>query len=288
MSGLVLHWSMANSGDSLGSVGWTLEHGGGWPGFIDRHVRPAIDWCRASNVTPVLLIHHPFGQYTQEPMHLDGWDYAKAADAKWLLNDFATLDGWLSVTGEVKVYGYVGGADLTPRLRDLPPATLRAMIVRNLKPLRDAGFRGVYVDYAENAIVHEFHGVNAAQSNRRSVDVITLAVADAMFPDQAGVEAAPRAFPAFRSLWRRNVIAADATWQHRYGPNGRNPNHAILGYDKSVLKGTIWRTLNYSDDAAATVAAARAILADGHTPCVYSQPLIAAGVRAKDIVEASR
>ncbi len=284
MTQLVLHWSMANSGDSLGSIGWDLERDG-WPGFIAKHVRPALLWCRASGVTPALLIHHPFGQYTQEPMHLDGWDYALAADANWLLNNFSSLTGWQSVTREVKVYGYVGGADLTPRLRDLPPAELRRMVMRNLRPLADAGFRGVYVDYAENAICHEYKGINAAQSNCRSVDVITLAVADRMFPEPCGIEAAPRAFPAFRSLWGRNVIAGDDTWQHRYGPTNRNPNHAALGYDRGVLTGSVWRTLNYSDDAAGTVQAARAIAAEGCVPCVYSQPLIRAGVKASELLE---
>ncbi len=280
---LVVHWSIANAGQQLGSVGWVNEPGG-WPQFIADHVKPAVAWCRASGVKPVILIHHPFGQYTQEPMHLDGYDYAKAAGATWLTNSFATLDGWKSVTVDVPCYAYVGGCDLTPRLRDLPPPELRTMILRNLQPLKDAGFRGIYIDYAENAITNEHYGVNAAQSNRRSVDTILVAIADKLFPEPCGVEAAPRAFPVFKPLWTRNIVALDAEWQHRYGPVGRNPNYAGLGYNRSVLTGKVWRTLHYSDDAAATVAAAKAIAADGCTPAVFSQPLIRAGVKASDLL----
>jgi len=68
-------------------------------------------------------------------MHIDGFDYANAAGATWLTDDFATAKGWKSVTKDVPCYAYLGGVHLTTRLRYLPPDELGAMIRRNLQPL---------------------------------------------------------------------------------------------------------------------------------------------------------
>ena len=283
---LVLQWSISNAGNDdgpcFGSVGWNIRRDG-WAGFIAKCVEPAIAWCEASGIKPDILIHHAFGQFGSEDMHLDAWDYANGV-APWLTNGFATKDGWLSVTKRVDVFGYVGGVDLTPRLRNLPPAELIATIRRNLKPYKAAGFKGVFVDYAENAIPHPFtHPTIANQSARRSLDTLVLEIADDMFPCVTGVESSPRGFPQFAGLWHRPVVMKEGQYQSRFGPN-RHKNWDALGYHREKLTAPFWRTLDYSDDVPATVAAAKAIAADGDVACVCPAPLIREGVAAKDLL----
>lgn len=277
---LTLQWPIAYSGTDPRGVGWGLMDGG-WPKFIDRHVKPALEW--ASGVAVSILIHHPFGQ-VGDPMYLDGYDEARESGARWLTNNFATAKGWKQITKDTPVYGYLGGVDLTPRLRNLPTAERCAMTARNLKPLADAGFRSVYLDYAENAIFWPFKGVNATQSNEPSKDVLTLAIADDMFPERAGIEAMPRAFPEFEHLWNRKCVLQETVYQHRYGPN-RHGNWDALGYHRALIADPLWRTLPYSDDAPATVAAAQAIAADGDVACICPAPLIRAGVKASELFD---
>jgi hypothetical protein len=283
---IVLNWSIANAGNDdgpcYGSVGWNIRRDG-WAGFIAKHVEPAIAWCEASGIKPDILIHHAFGQYGSEDMHLDAWDYANGV-APWLTNGFATKDGWLSVTKRVDVFGYVGGVDITPRLRNLPAAELIATIRRNLKPYKSAGFKGVFVDFAENAIPHPFTNPTIpSQTTRRSLDTLVLEIADDMFPMPAGVESSPRRFPEFSHLWKRLCVMTDEQYQHRYGAN-RHTEWKALGYDRSVLSPPFLRTLPYSDDTSATVAAAKAIAADGDVACICPAPLIRAGITAKELL----
>lgn len=277
---LTLQWPIAYSGTDPRGVGWGLVDGG-WPKFIDRHVKPALEWAKGIEIA--LLFHHLFGQ-RGDPMYLDGLDEARRERATWLTNNLATANGFMRITNEVPCYGYFGGIDLTPRLRRQSTADRCAITARNFKPLADAGFRGVFIDYAENAITKPFHGINAAQSNEPSKDVLTLAIADDMFPERTGVEATPRAFPEFRHLWDRNCVLQESTYQHRYGPN-RHGNWKALGYDRSVITGKVWRTLPYSDDVPATVAQAKAIAADGDVAAICPAPLIRAGVKASELVE---
>jgi hypothetical protein len=286
---LVLWWNIANSGHDFGSVGW-VKRDGGWPRFIREHIKPAIDWCRASGVEPIIFIHHPWGQYSEvtfkeggsfwEPMHLDGWDYAKAANAKWLINDFATETGWKPITREVKCYGYVGGVNLTPRLRNLPPAELAATIRRNLKPFAEAGFRGMYVDAAAVAIAHAFVGVNVNQSSGRSLDTLTLEIADAMFPERTGVEGPPRAQVNFAPLHSRNFTAMEHHFRSMFDPTKRPANYKDLGYDRNVLKGKAWRLLTYGQT---TLEDAQAIVREGDVPGVIAVKLMSEGVKASDV-----
>ena len=275
---LVLQWPIAYSGNDARGVGWDLENGG-WPKFIATKVRPAIEWANASNVEVAILIHHPWGQ-EGDPMRIDGYDQARAAGARHLTNEFRS---WKQITKEVRCYGYVGGVDLTPSLRSRSTGERAEIICRNLKPFADAGFRGVYIDAAENAIYQPFVGVNERQSASRSLDVLTMAIADDMFVESCGIEATPRAFPVFKHLWPRDCVLQESTYQNRYGPN-LHANWKALGYDRSVLAGKLWRTLDYSDDVPATVAQAKAIAADGDVPCVCPAPLIRAGVRASELV----
>lgn len=280
---LVLNWEIAYSGDNPGQTGWNLTDGG-WPRFIERHVRPAIKWADESGVRVAILIHHPWGQWQSgERMTIDAIDRSKA-EARFLPYDFATAKSWKHITKEVDCWGYFGGADVDERVRNLPTAERCALIIRNLKPLADAGFKGVFIDAAENAIAVPFVGVNARQSADPSVDRLTLAIADDMFPERTGIEATPRAFPEFEHLWNRRCVIQESTYQHRYGPN-RHANWQALGYDRSVLTGKVWRTLPYSDDVAATVEAARAIAAEGDAPCISPQPLIRQGVKASEVVQ---
>ena len=281
---IVLNWEIANSGPDFGSVGWGLRESG-WSGFIDQHVEPALEWCAESGVTPAILIHHPFGMYASEDMAIDGWDYAQAADAKWLTNNFATKEGWHRLTKRVDCFAYLGGVDLTPRLRDLPPAELGATIRRNLKPLKLAGFRGVYIDYAENAISHPFSHPSSPAYARRSLDTLVLEIADSIFAERTGIESTPRAFRQFQPLFDRPVVLKDSQYRHRYDPAVRHKEFQALGYDRSVLTGKVWRTLPYSDTVKETIAAARAISAEGDVPCVSPQPLVRAGVKAGELLE---
>jgi hypothetical protein len=278
---LVLNWEIAYSGTNPGQTGWNLTDGG-WPKFIERHVKPALKWADGLDVA--ILIHHPWGQWQSgDAMTIDAIDRSKA-DARFLTREFATLNGWKAITKEVDCYGYFGGADVDERVRKLPTAERCAMIARNLKPLADAGFKGVFIDATENAIAVPFVGVNARQSAQPSVDMLTLAIADDMFPERAGIEATPRAFPEFKHLWDRRCVLQESTYQHRYGPN-RHANWQALGYDRSVLTGKVWRTLPYRDDVKETIAAARAISSEGDVPCVSPQPLVRAGVEASELVE---
>ena len=61
-----------------------------------------------------------------------------------------------------------------------------------------------------------------------------------------------------------------------------------LGDDRSVLTGKVWRTLPYSDDVKATVEAAKAIAAEGDVACVCPQPLVQAGVGARELLEGGK
>jgi hypothetical protein len=297
---IMLAWSIANSGTDLGAT--RVEMRDGWPTFIEDYVVPAIEWARESDVEPCIVIQHPFGQYSWEDddaMALDGYDYAVAAGAKWLTNDFATSRSWKPITADVQVYAYVGGVHLTPRLRDLPPAELRAMIIRNLKPLKDAGFRGVFVDFGENAITHPFaFGGNPdhAQSMTRSADSILLEVADSMFTADAGIEAAPRNFAEFVPLHDRDCFAFDEEWRFRYGGftseqctqygyRERNTNHVALGYNRSVLTGKAYRTLGYEDDPTDTLALAKLIVSEGDIPAFNPLPFILNDIPASEVVE---
>jgi hypothetical protein len=300
MSILVLNWEIANSGNSLGSIGWSLEANGGWPAFIEDHVQPAIDWAEASNITPRILIHHPFGLYStdddDDAMHLDGWDFAKAAGATWLTSNFSTSTAWRSITSDYQCFAYVGGVHLTQRLRNLPADELATTIRRNLKPLVAAGFRGVYVDYAENAIANPFtHPTISAQSVGRSRDTILLEIADSLFTARTGVEAAPRDFDEFTELYDRNIVASDSVWRHRYGGftsqqiidygyGERNVNYVALGYDRSVLTGNVWRTLPYSDDTTTTAELSQLIATEGDIPAISPQPFITQDVAASEVL----
>ncbi len=277
---LVLNWEIAYSGTNPGQTGWNLTDGG-WPKFIERHVRPALDWCKASGVKPAILIHHPWGQWQSgERMTIDAIDRSRL-DARFLPYDFATAKGWKAITKDVDCYAYLGGADVDERVRGLSTAERTALIIRNLKPLADAGFKGVFIDATENAIAVPFKGVNQRQDAQPSVDRLTLAIADDMFPERTGIEATPRAFPEFKHLWDRRCVLQETTYQHRYGAN-RHANWQALGYDRSVLTGKVWRTLPYRDDVKETIAAARAISAEGDVPCVSPQPLVKAGVEGSD------
>lgn len=300
MTQLVLNWEIANSGNSFGSIGWNLEANGGWPAFIENHVTPAIEWCEASNITPRILIHHPFGLYSNDDdsdnMHLDGYDFAVGAGVKWLTNNFSTSTAWRAITSTYQCFAYVGGVHLTQRLRNLPAAELAATIRRNLKPLVSAGFRGIYVDYAENAIANPFtHPTVSAQSVDRSRDTVLLEIADSMFTARTGVEAAPRDFSAFSELWDRNIVAQDTTWRHRYGGftpeqiieygyGERNANYEALGYDRSVLTGNVWRTLPYSDDTETTAELSQLIATEGDVPAISPQPFIQQSVAASELL----
>ena len=164
----------------------------------------------------------------------------------------------------------------------MPTAERCVMTTRNLKPIADAGFRGVYIDAAENAIYEKFVGVNAAQSNEPSKDVLTLAIADDMFPERTGIEAAPRAFPKFMHLRDRNCVLQETVYQHRYGVD-KHVNWNALGYHRDTIIGDMWRTLPYSDDTAATVSAAKTIAADGDVACICPAPLIRAGISANEL-----
>lgn len=282
---LVLGWSIANSGPDIGSTREEMRDG--WPAFIKKYVLPGVEWAKEAGIEPAIYIAHPFGQYAtqaDDAMHLDGWDYAKAAGATHLTNNFATDKGWKQLTDKVPCYAYLGGVHLTARLRDLPPAELAATIRRNLKPIADAGFRGVYIDWAENAIVHPFrHETIASQSTGRSLDAITLEIADGMFPERTGVESAPRSFKDFRLLWSRNVVLEESQWQHRFGAS-RHREFKALGYDRSKLTGRMWRTLDYRDDPASTLEQARAVIADGDVPVLNPLPFIVNGVKASELV----
>jgi len=278
MTKLVLQWPIAYSGTDPRGVGWGLMDGG-WPKFIDRHVKPALEWAKGVEVK--ILIHHPWGQ-EGDPMRIDGYTKAKEAGATWLTNEFATNRGWKRITSDYDCRVYLGGVDLTPYLSWIPTATRCEVIIENLRPIDRAGFRGVYIDAAENAITKPFNGVNEAQSNKPSKDVLTLAIADDMFPERTGIEAAPRAFPEFAHLWDRDCVMQETVYQHRYGDN-RHGNWKALGYGIEVLTGIIWRTLPYSDDTTATVASAKQIAADGDVACICPAPLIRAGISANEL-----
>lgn len=275
---LTLEWSLANSGKEYGSVGWSLKDVG-WEGFINAQVIPALDWCDATDVTPTILIHHAFGQYF-DPMHLDAWDYAYASGYSWLTQQFR--EAWKTLIGtRCKYFAYVGGVQLLPRLTTLPWNELNQLITRNLRPYQRAGFSGVYVDAAENAIAHAHVGVNEAQSCPRSLDQLLLAHADRMFPEPAGIEAAPRSFSIFEPLWGRNLVLQDSTWLSRYDPELRHGSWDALGYHREVLTGTVWRTIPFNDSSA--VEKAVAIAEDDCIAAVSPGPLIDDDVEASDL-----
>lgn len=299
---VMLTWSIANSGNDIGST--RREMRDGWPTFIEDYVRPGVAWARESGVAPNVLVMHPFGQYStqsDDAMAIDGWDYAKAAGATWLTNDFATARAWKTVAADVDCYAYLGGAYLTDRLRDLPPPEFRAMVIRNLKPIKDAGFKGVLIDYAENAITHPFVNPNYppghVQHHGRSVDSIILEIADSMFPRDTGVEAAPRGFSTFQYLWPRDCIAYDPTWRLRYGGftseqitlygyGTRDTNHVALGYDRGVLTGRIIRTLDYEDNPTPrTIPLARLIIGEGDVPAFNPLPFISNDIPASELTD---
>jgi hypothetical protein len=280
MTQLVLNWEIAYSGTSPGQTGWGLVDGG-WPKFITQHIKPALNW--ASGIPVAILIHHPWGQWQPGThMSIDAIDRSRA-EARFLTRSFATLNAWKTIAKQVPCYAYLGGADIDQRVRNLPTSERTALIIRNMKPLADAGFKGVYIDYAENAIAVPFAGVNLNQSAEPSCDRLTLAIADDMFPEPAGVEAAPRAFPEFTHLWKRDIVAQNTLWAHRFGTN-RHANWKALGYDRSVLTGNVWRTLPYSDDVEATAQAAKLISAEGDIPCISPHPFIAQGMAASEVL----
>jgi len=300
---LVLNWSIANSGRGIGRTGWNIDEG--WPTFIEDHVRPGIKWCEQSGVKPVILILHAFGQW-DDVMHIDGWDFAKQENVAFLLEDFATDAGWKSITKDYDCYAYVGDIRLVDRLRDLPEAKLEEMVRRNLQPYADAGFKGIYVDCSENAITEPYVGITPRHSSEPSIDVLLLKVADEMFPERTGVEAAPRNFPPFKDLHSRNVIIRDPTFRHRfggftpeqdakfvwhnetekktrrYGP--RHSHAAALGWpNRDYLTGTVLRTLTYRDGPQMNMELARAIAAEGDVACVSPQLFIQEKIKASDL-----
>ena len=294
MADLVLTWTIANSGTSPGSVGWNLEETG-WTGFIQDKVEPAIAWCEATGVTPTILLLNPFGAYYDEDVRINAWDYANSYGLRYLTNNFSKRGGWLSVTSRVDCYFYTGGLDLTDHLRDMSPIDQASLIRRNLKPYQQAGFKGGYIDYAENAIPHPYLTENDTGYARRSVDSMLLYLGDTLFDEPMGIEAAPRAFSSFNMLWDRKLVAEDTVWRHRYGGfdagqiatygyGTRNSNHVALGYDRSVLTGEVWRTLPYSDDAETTKELAQLIVGEGDVAAVSPAPLITAGILASDLV----
>jgi hypothetical protein len=294
-----LHWSAAYSSTTHPTgVGWGLPDGG-WPKFIETQILPAIEWAQSCGHTPQFVIHHPFNQFHKETgspnMHLDGWDFAIAAGQKFLTNGFKTKSGFLSVTDRFNFYGYAGGLDPDPRTKNMTLRQRVDLTLRNLKPFADAGFKGMYIDVAENAIHETFISPFTSRQNCPvSVDTVTLALCDDMFEATTGVEAAPRAFPEFAHLWQRPVMIQDEEYVFRFGSpiqealkirfkyRGQNTNYKGLGYDASKLprgQGAVVRTVDYRDNVEDTISLINAIVADGHTPGFNPYPFIKQGVK---------
>lgn len=294
-----LHWSAAYSGPAgTNEVGWGLPNGG-WPVFIRSQIIPAIEWAQSCGHTPMFTIHHPFGQYhdlTGCPnQHIDGYDYAKQVGRKYLTNGFSTKTGFKRVTSDFNFYGYVGGLDPDPRLKAKPLAERVAITLRNVKPFVDAGFAGMFVDVAENAINKPFVSkFTPRQNSDKSVDCTTLALLDELFPHETGVEAAPRAFDVFAPLQDRPIHIMNEEYVFRFGSKyeaelkkrfkyrGRNSNHVALGYDATTLPygpDKVIRTIEYSDNVKDSIDLIGTIVEDGHVPGFNPQPFIKQGVK---------
>lgn len=286
MNKIILYWPIAYSGNGSTpfSVGWDLEKTG-WKTFVSSKILPAIAWAEQQKLKYTILLMHPFNQYngSNEAMHLDGYDLSKRLERKKLTTGFTSAFKNLACP---KV-AYLGGMELTPRLKNLPPRQKPVAIYRNVQSIWNSGFERIFLDYAENAITYPFKSPNPVQSAPRSCDAFTLAYLDELFPKLTGIEAAPRAFPQFSHLWNRDIIMQDTVYQHRYGGlnnwrdyeqefnyGPRHGSYVELGYDRSVLKGEIWRTLPYSDNLNAIRALATNIWNQGDVPAICPAPFM--------------
>ena len=294
-----LHWSIGGSGTNPGHTGWNLINGG-WPRFIREQIIPAIEWAQSCGHTPQFVIHHAFGCWEQptEPMRITGWEEANAAKATFLTRDFSSKQGFPKVTDRYSFYGYAGGLDLTEGLKWASIDNQVQTIIRNLRPYQKAGFAGMYIDAAENAINKPFkHPFNSRQNTPASVDCITLAIADAMFPQETGIEAVPRNYTEFVPLRQRPVMLLDEEYVFRYGSKneellkskygyrGRNTNWQGLGYTIRPDSRTV-RTIPWffdgdpanTDDTDRAAELIHMIAEDGHIPGFNPYPFISQGV----------
>lgn len=290
---LALWYNLANSSPTEpGSVGQHLRSIG-WYGFVEQRVKPAIAWCEASGVTPVIELHLAFGQWV-DPMHLDNYDYALAAGARWLTDCF--VRAWRPIAARYQCVGYVGSVDVHPRLTMQPAAQLAETIRRNVRPFLEAGFGQIACDATSDAITHGPYDVVdpsvidprtkrplVVATIPRSLNAFQLEVIDAMgFPLRTAIEAAPRKFREWQDLATRDVWIIEDTYQNSFGKN-QHGRSAVLGYGtRDHLTGRVYR-MCHGDSAQSQLAKARQIVADGDVAAVQADYFLQAGIGAQEI-----
>ncbi|MBI4372204.1 MAG: hypothetical protein HY585_00565 [Candidatus Omnitrophica bacterium] len=123
------------------NVGWAIKKIG-WKGFIEKYIKPQIDW----GVRRIVL-HNPFGTLPGEIMQLDQLLHAKESGLTWLYEGFA--EAWRPYTsGEyggppIEVIAYVGYADGDRDFKILrrgpDPNAWEDRAWQSLQPILDAG-----------------------------------------------------------------------------------------------------------------------------------------------------
>jgi hypothetical protein len=268
---------------------------GGAPDFLKndgwvKHVKaiqPQLDWAGPD---AGILIINAFGYWSKEGMEIDSYDLAVKAGNKWQYERFA--EAWQPVSKKHRLIAHVGNLDWHPRILAMPPGEQIALIKRNLKPYKDAGFHGICLDSSSDAILTEYKlpgKLPAGGLRRRTVQSTALDVIDAMgFQQRTAIEPTPRRFAPWKDLATR-----DSFIQEEYFQQIHTQKHTEdIGYGpmyQSWIKGRVHRTLQpatFGDDPARLLARAKEIIDAGDVPVVPAWFLMNAGYKPADFLEA--
>lgn len=296
-------WQIYNGDRSQpGMVLWHVKNWG-WKKIVRDIVVKDIAWLEAADPNAVFFVKYPFGQYRDHGVlkpdnqadHLDGYDFAIAGGYKHITNEF--LPAWYPIceARPGRCFVYLGSCHLHKELRDLPPLELKKVVDRNLKPLKDAGFAGVFIDNANDSI----HGSVVYEDTVRNIGkfwphpngALLLGICDSYMGRQTGIELTPRRFAEWAPLHVRESVLEESNYQRFHAQASDDLTKQGWGKDRSYIKGRVYRWVSRGN-VQEQVAAVKGILATkvgdkpaGDVALVTPQGLREAGVKAEDLLK---
>lgn len=293
-------WQIYNGDRSQPGMCVSYLKNWGWHKTVREICLKDILWLEAADPNAVFVVKYPHGQYRDygvlkpedQADHLDGYDFAIAGGYKHITNEFVPAWAPICTARPGRCFVYVGSVHLHPELRSLPPLELKKVIERNLKPLKDAGFAGVFVDNACDAIYGPAD-IEGKPFHPHPNGQLLLGIADSYFGSSTGVEWTPRRFDGWRPLHSRPTMLEERNYQLIHAQANDHWTRQGWGKDRSYLKGRVYRWVSQDSlPVAEQVAQVKGILATqvngqpaGDVALVTAEPLRRAGVMAKDLLE---
>ena len=273
----------------------------GWNWVRETRVNPEMEWIRRNpqlqNIA--VLLHNPFGNW-RKWMHLDQWDYARAAQLSEVTGE--SWDAWADVPYDVRAYV---GASTTcypfeyPMaqeqsgypFQDTSMAEYTRMVIRNLIPYQRVGM-GLVVDVMSNMVVSTIKLIGDYGTVYKSQEAVCYYIMKKMF-GHIGIEQLPKGPPTGHTrdycypVLECDGYCSDGSFRRMHGdlydqqPQDIKDKWAARGKtnDISHVKGNIYRLLSGgSGNVSEFMEGTRRILSDGHVPCLgYINEIIKAG-----------